>query len=92
VPRYLLDTNTCIAVMRNHPKAVRHIAAVPPAECAVSTITEYELFTGVEKCANPVKERAKVNLLLSVVQLSPFDSGAAKEAARVRAILESKAN
>jgi tRNA(fMet)-specific endonuclease VapC len=59
-------------------------------DCAVSTVTEYELFTGVEKCANPVKERAKVHLLLSVVQQMPFDSGAAKEAARVRAILESQ--
>jgi predicted nucleic acid-binding protein len=64
VARYLLDTNTCIAVMRNHPTAVRRLAAVAPGDCAVSTITGFELYTGVEKCAHPARERTKVDLLL----------------------------
>lgn len=88
--RYLLDTNTCIAVMRSHPRAVQRMAAVPPGECAISTITSYELFTGVEKCSIPVKERAKVDLLLRTVAHLMFDSASAKEAARLRALLESK--
>jgi tRNA(fMet)-specific endonuclease VapC len=90
VPRYLLDTNTCIAVMRNHPLAVQRMAAVPPGDCAISTITGYELETGVEKCSKPANERAKINFLLQTVMPIPFDVGAAKEAARVRALLESQ--
>ena len=88
--RYLLDTNTCIAVMRNHPKAVQHMAAVSRGDCAISTITAYELYTGVEKCAKPAQERAKVDLLLRTVYEIAFDSVAAKEAAHIRALLESQ--
>lgn len=88
--RYLLDTNTCIAVMQNHPTALQRIASEPPGDCAVSTITSYELFTGVEKCSNPAKERHKVDLLLKTVHQVPFDSSAAQEAARIRALLESQ--
>jgi predicted nucleic acid-binding protein len=43
--RDLLDTNTCIAIMRNRPAAVRRLASVAPSDCAVSTITSYELHT-----------------------------------------------
>jgi tRNA(fMet)-specific endonuclease VapC len=88
--RFLLDTNTCIAVMRNHPTAVQRMVAMPPGECAISTITSYELYTGVEKCSLPVKERAKVDLLLRTVTLMAFNAGAAREAARIRALLESQ--
>jgi tRNA(fMet)-specific endonuclease VapC len=76
--------------MRNHATAVKRMAAVAPGDCAVSTITSYELFTGVEKCANPGKERAKVELLLGTIEELPFDAAAAKEAGRIRAILETQ--
>jgi tRNA(fMet)-specific endonuclease VapC len=88
--RYLLDTNTCIAAMRNHPKVVLRMGAVAPGDCAISTVTGYELFTGVEKCSQPAKERAKIDLLLKTVHEVPFESGAAREAARIRALLESQ--
>jgi tRNA(fMet)-specific endonuclease VapC len=88
--RYLLDTNTCIAVMRHHQSAVQHMAAHPPSECGISAITSYELYTGVEKCSQPMKERAKVDLLLQTVSLLAFESTSAKEAARIRALLEAQ--
>ena len=88
--RYLPDTNTCIAVMRQHPLAVQRMAAVSPDDCAISTVTGYELYTGVEKCAQPQKERAKVELLLRTVHEMAFEAGAAREAARIRALLESQ--
>jgi len=90
VARYLLDTNTCIAAMRNQATVVQRMAALAPADCVISTIASYELFTGVEKCANPAQERAKVELLLKTIVELPFDSAAAKEAGRIRAILEAK--
>jgi tRNA(fMet)-specific endonuclease VapC len=89
-PGYLLDTVTCIAVMRSHPLAVQRMAKVAPGDCVLSTITTYELYTGVEKCANPAKERAKIDLLLKTVRQVPFEAKAAKEAARIRAWLESQ--
>lgn len=88
--RYLLDTNTCIALMRSHPKVIQRMAAVPPGDCAISAITGYELHTGVEKCSDPAKERAKVDLLLKTIQHLLFDFRSAEEAARLRAHLESQ--
>jgi tRNA(fMet)-specific endonuclease VapC len=88
--RYLLDTNTCIGAMRNDPAVVERMSAVLPGDCAISTITSYELYTGVENCSDPAREHAKVDLLLATVRTLPFDSEAAKEAARIRAVLESQ--
>jgi tRNA(fMet)-specific endonuclease VapC len=88
--RYLLDTNTCITAMRHDPLVVHRMAAVSPGDCAISTITSYELFTGIEKCANPLKERSKVNLLLATVHQLMFDVPAAQEAGRIRALLETQ--
>ncbi len=88
--RYLLDTNTCIAAMRHNALVLQQMAAVAPTECAISTITAYELYTGIEKCAAPATELAKVNLLLAAVSELGFDEQAARESARIRALLESQ--
>lgn len=87
---FLIDTNTCIAVMRNHPLIVRRVSGWSPQDLAVSTITSYELHTGVAKCAHPAKERSKVETFLNTLVELPFDSKAASEAARLRALLESQ--
>ena len=54
----------------------------------MSTITSYELFTGVAKCADPNRERAKVEQLLGGVNALPFLDDAARRAGEVRAALE----
>ena len=88
--RYLLDTNTCIAAMRQHAQVLQRMSATTPAECAISSITTYELYTGIEKCADPPKELAKVALLLGTIGELVFDGQAAREAGRIRALLESQ--
>jgi tRNA(fMet)-specific endonuclease VapC len=75
--------------MRHHTHVLQRMATVAPTECAISSITSYEQFTGVEKCAEPVKELAKVDLLLATVSELVFDGEAAREAGRIRALLES---
>ncbi len=86
--RYLLDTNACISAMRNSPHVAGRLSALRPGDCAVSTVTSYELYTGVEKCSDPAREGAKVTMFLKSVQTLPFDAEAAREAARIRATLE----
>jgi tRNA(fMet)-specific endonuclease VapC len=88
--RYLLDTNTCIAAIHSHPYVVARMQAISPSECAVSTITSYELFTGALKCSNPAVEQSKVELLFGSISEMGFDSNAAREAARIRATLASQ--
>ena len=63
---------------------------VSPSDCAVSAVTVYELFCGVEKAQNPSAERQKVELFLSVIAELPFDRAAAETAARIRVELEKK--
>jgi len=88
--RYLLDTNTCVDALRNHPNVVKRLSAVTPGDCVISTITSYELYTGIAKCAAPANKRAKVALLLQTVTELPFDQTAAREAGRIRGLLESQ--
>src|SRR5207302_1016125 len=61
-----------------------------PTDCGISTITSYELYTGIEKCSDPAKERAKVDLFLATVHELAFDRPAALESGRIRAILEAQ--
>lgn len=88
--RYLLDTNTCVDVMRNHPNVVNRMSGIAPGDSVISTITSYELYAGIAKCASPGKEQAKVDLLLQTVNELPFDQTAAREAGRIRGLLESQ--
>ena len=88
--QYLLATNTCIDLMRHHTNVVNRKSAIAPGDCVISTITSYELHTGIAKCASPDKEQAKVDLLLKTVIELPFDQAAAREAGRIRGLLESQ--
>lgn len=84
----LLDTNICIAVMRGNTRATARLNAMSPGDCGVSAVTVYELFTGVEKCQMPERERPKVLRLLSLLHILSFDDAAAQKSAQVRAELE----
>jgi len=87
---FLLDTNTCIDLMRKQPDVVKRMFAVAPGDCFVSTVSTYELYTGIAKCAAPDRERAKVDLLLRTLNELAFDQTAAREAGKARGALESQ--
>lgn len=76
--------------MRNVLHVVRRLTTISPDDCGISTITGYELYTGVDKCTDPGREAAKVECFLRSVHAIPFDWAAAQEAARIRADLESR--
>jgi predicted nucleic acid-binding protein len=59
--------------MRGTISVITAMAARDPAELAISSISTYELHTGVEKCANPARERSKVERLLGTLQHIEFD-------------------
>ena len=88
---HLLDTDTCIDLLRGRPATVAQALRHPPNELAVSAITRYELLYGVERCPAKwrKKEGTKVSLLLDQVHVLPFTSETAAHAARIRAALES---
>jgi tRNA(fMet)-specific endonuclease VapC len=84
----VLDTDTCIDLLRGRQDVQRQAAAVAPDDCAVSTVTIYELLTGVEKCRDPETERDKVETLVATLHELAFDHNAAARTAGVRARME----
>lgn len=86
--RYLLDTDTCIAAMKGREAAVAWLAAITPGECAVSTVTVFELQVGVAKCREPDREAAKLKRLLALMAVLPLETAAARKAGDVRAGFE----
>jgi tRNA(fMet)-specific endonuclease VapC len=89
---YLLDTDTCIGVLRQRPGMVQRLRQVAPTDCAVSTVTVYELFCGLAKAREPAKEREKVERFISAVIELPLDRASAEAAATARAELERQGN
>lgn len=78
MPRYMLDTNICIYLMKNQPEQV----AARFAECLVgdvvmSAITFAELEYGVAVSANRARERRNLASLAEDILVMPFDSAAA---------------
>lgn len=87
--RYLLDTDTCIDVLRGVDEVIARLQTHAPEDCRVSAITAYELYGGVEKSRVPGRERAKLERFFSVVEVLPFDQAEADGAGKIRAELES---
>ena len=88
--RYLLDTNTCVDVLRRREPVLSHISSIPRDDCAVSTVTTFELLVGAEKSANPIAEKEKIGQFVRTVNELSFDPFAASQAAQVRALLEAR--
>jgi len=89
---FLLDTDICIAALRGVPGVVDAMLKHSPEELAVSSITRYELGTGVAKSAESRRqtELQKVETFLSMVHELIFDTKAANVSAEIRADLERK--
>ncbi len=85
--RYLLDTNTLIAIL-NDPgsPASRRLRDHPPSDVAISSIVAYELYDGAFKSARRVENAGRVDALQ--LQVLPFDREDAWHAGDVRAALE----
>lgn len=85
----LLDTDTCIDVLRSRTGVVDRMRERTPGECHVSVITEFELFQGAARAPEERREieRAKVARFLSQITILPFDGDCARRAATVNAAL-----
>lgn len=88
----LLDTNVCVDTLRGHARVCERMAAVSPADCAVSSVTSYELMTGACRSSQPEREKKKVAQFLAAIHVLPFDRAAGDEAARLRHELERAGN
>jgi tRNA(fMet)-specific endonuclease VapC len=77
MPRYMLDTNMCIYLMKHQPPEVaRRFAQCLVGDVVMSAITHAELEYGVAAAANPKRERANLASLVEDIPVMPFDAAA----------------
>jgi tRNA(fMet)-specific endonuclease VapC len=90
---YLLDTSTCVALLRPKSSLVRTRAeqAISSGEkLLLSSIVIYELWYGVQKSNQIAENIQKLQILLSgPVEICPFYEDDARKAGEIRAQLES---
>lgn len=85
---YILDTNTLIYYFKGQGQVAQNLANISAQEISIPTIVLFELQVGIAKSTSPAERTRQLQQLLSVVNLVPFDRGAALAAATIRAQLE----
>ena len=89
---YLLDTNTCIALIKGRPVGARERFDELTDDgrlIAVSSLVQFELWYGVAKSAQQDANADRLAYFLSgPVEQIDFDAEDAREAGRVRAALK----
>jgi tRNA(fMet)-specific endonuclease VapC len=87
--RYLLDTNTASYIIKgNFPRVRERLLRIPMAEVGISVVTEAELRSGVARRPEATTLKRVVEEFLLRVESLAWDSEAAEEYARIRALLE----
>ena len=80
MPRYMLDTNICIYLMKNQPPSVAHrFAECRVGDVVISAITYAELEYGVFVSASPERERGNLDALIELIPVLSFGSNAARD-------------
>jgi tRNA(fMet)-specific endonuclease VapC len=82
--QYLLDTDTCVDLLRAVRPVVEKLQSLTPDDCGISAITSFELFAGAARARNPRRETEKLHKLFEVVEELPFDPDAARRAGALR--------
>jgi len=88
--KYLLDTNACIFLMKGNADILERYIANKDSGLAISSITVAELYYGVFNSMHQERNSANLTNFLIGLNLLEFDSGAAVEYGRIRALLRKK--
>jgi tRNA(fMet)-specific endonuclease VapC len=85
MPRYMLDTNMCIYLIRHQPDIVaQRFAQCHVGDVVMSAITFAELEYGVAVAVYPQQERSHLDNLIEDIPVAPFDAAAGRAYASVR--------
>jgi tRNA(fMet)-specific endonuclease VapC len=84
LPVYLLDTDTCVWMMRGREPVSTRAQTVSPADLAVASMTVAELWYGAIRGMNPKAFDAVRAFLGTGVGILPFDEDAAYQHAEIR--------
>jgi tRNA(fMet)-specific endonuclease VapC len=87
-PKFMLDTNICIYLMKHQPPEVRErFAQCFVGDIVISAVTLAELEFGIASSSTAAQEsnRSALESLLEDIMVAPFDAQAAKAYGPIRA-------
>jgi tRNA(fMet)-specific endonuclease VapC len=87
--RFLLDTNTCIYIIKRKPSwVVERFSSLAVESIGVSSVTVSELWYGVCKSRKVEQNREALTEFLLPLAVAPYDERAAFDYGAIRASLE----
>lgn len=90
-PRFMLDTNICIYLMKGKMASVqRQFAALQVHEVAISIITQGEIYFGASKSQRPAQAFSAIEALGRTLKVLDLDTNVARHYGEIRASLEIK--
>ena len=84
----ILDTDHCIAILRQKLDLSNHVAA--DEELFITSITVAELTHGAHRSLHPEDNLTRLEVLLAALTVLPFDEMAARRCGHLKAELEEK--
>jgi tRNA(fMet)-specific endonuclease VapC len=91
--KFMLDTNTCIYIIKKKPPAVlEHFRAHAVGDIGISSITLAELRYGVAKSQHVKQNQEALEAFILPLEIVDFDEKAAQAYGTVRATLEKAGN
>ena len=88
--RWMLDTDTCIAIIKKHPVALKKLRGKSVGQVGISSITLGELALGAAKSNRPKETRDALEEFLLPLEVAGFDDTSAMVYGKVRASLEQR--
>ena len=87
--KYLLDTNICIYLIKKKPpQVIKRLQKIDISDIAISSITFSELYYGVEKSLQKMRNKLALTEFLAPLEVLPYDDTAAVKYGNVRWDLE----
>lgn len=86
--KYMLDTNTCIFIIKKDENVLSHLKNIDFKEICISSITLSELEYGIAKSMYSEKNQKALDAFVYNFSILPFDSNATHEYGKIRANLE----
>ncbi len=89
--KYMLDTNACIAIIKQRPEGItQKLIEVPIGELGISSIVLAELYYGIQLSQKREHNEAALGSFLKYVVVLAWPQQAAREYGVIRAHLERK--
>jgi len=77
--KYILDTNTCIYIIKRKPsKVIERFEKTKVSQIGISSITLSELLYGVSKSSKPEQNQIALFQFAAPLEILPYDDGAAQ--------------